>query len=461
MPSVRGCVFFVVASWLAVVGFGCGDRLVFIETPWPEDHLAVVILTDGTDIPTEALTVVPPGERTAQWSFGRGSTARLFVRSWAPEVRADDGRSLFECGVTIGGPGPEMPAPTGSWSTPVLELDGSDDVVFVPEPQPIQSFDLKMVEDCREDKTCPGFEARALPLPDGFTPRRIVHLGDYALIAAPSRQSGPTRLARATPTRLDLLAVDPRLQAGTIRELVWDPEPPPGRVLLVYKSGRVIVLDRAGGYQGRFSVPRNDKFNTGVDGESMLLAEDGLYRLAAGATVAVPLAQALPPFVELDMIDEIFVERRQWRMIRVINDLFDWTPGGWQASFRADPFDVLSQIGADRDIRAVVGEFELVRIEDPVTGVWTRLSRPFDQGHRLRSVGGLLEARFVVAGEGGGIAVWNAGTSAEDWCVLPYDGPVSTLTRVATSTLGRDAYAIGTDEEREPPVVVHIEVPDP
>ena len=434
---------------------GCGDSDVFLSQPWPSAHVAVVVTADADGDPVGPLRVIGPGEAATKWSIASTGDTRLYARSWAPEVRAPDGRGLVECGLTLGGTGPVVAPPSGSWVTSVLSA--SADPVFAVEAAPIRRFDLRL-RQCQVELICFGYEARSVAVPDGFRPKAVVHVGPHALVAStPTEPDGPTRILRLRRTQAALLPSDLRLGSGKIRALTHDRSAEPHRVMLVYDTGRIVTLDDDGQYTGEFKVQPAFHFDTGVDGESMFASDVGFYRLGPGMTEAETIADTLPSFRSPEQIDEVRVFDRDVRLFRVDTELWEWTTGGWSLDYEGEPFDIFSQVGTDADFRGLVGEFEVVRIEDPATGQWTGLDRPFDQGHRFRGIDGLRQGRFAIVGERASAAVWNG----EGWCQLPHDGPTSTLTRIATSTAGDEGYAVGSDSDSQVSIIVYIDVPAP
>ena len=436
----------------------CGASDVFIAQPWPDDHTAVVIVTDADGRPTGPLRIVLPGESVTRWSLSGQSDTRLYARSWSPENRAPDGSALSACGLTLGGNGPAAPEATAGWRTDVVTLAADGAVAFREEQAPLTAFDLRLTRcEVQIDRQCPGHAARSLTVPEGFQPRKLVHLGTHALIFSPPIEpGGPNRLARASPDGVFVLPPDEKLGTGVVRGMGWDPNPAPGRVLLFHDTGLVMTVTRDGGYTGQFQVSRAFKVSTGLDGESMFAGPDGLFVVPTGQTTEVAISGTLPEAIPPDDIDEVFAHRPALRMLRYVNDVYEWQDGEWRLAFLPALLDVVSQIGADRSYRGLVGEFELVRVRNPLSGEWQKLSPPFDQGHRFRGIDGLLDTRFMVVGDGASVAVW-AGTQ---WCQVRHTGPLSTLTHVETSSRGRDGYAIGSDEDSEAQIILYIDVPD-
>ena len=453
MPRTGALLFSVVTALLA-----CDDSSVFIQKPWPDDHVAAVIITGADGQPLAPVRIVPPRQAVVRWDrIPSDADVRVFARSWDLGThRFRDGLDLLECGLTVGGTGGSVPPPDTSWSTPVVSFDEVDNLSFTPEPAPILTFDFRLPHcDETEPTPCPGFSARSVPVPGDFRPRRLVHLGDHALIVSVSEPGEPNRLARLTPDVLTVLDADENIPWGPVHAMTWDPRPSPGRVLLIYNDGRVVAVDREGRFLSRFNTPIVSEFDTGIDGLSLGTGPEAAFRLPSGSTEVIDIVDGLPLPGQPNRVDEVLVYSQDLQFVRLAGGIYRWMDGGWQLEVAVEPLETINKIGADRDYQGLVGALELVRVRDPTDGRWLLLDRPFDLGRRLRSLDGLLDARFVVVGERGSVAVW-AGTS---WCPIQHDGPSSTLNHVVSSTYGADAYAIGT-EDGEVPIVLHIDVPD-
>jgi hypothetical protein len=94
---------------------GCGERRIELVSPWPADHVAVVVAVDGSNDVVWGPALARAGS-SLELVLDTSDPLRLVAKTYA--AGAPD---FARCGIEIGGAGGHPPAALGSWSSGDIE----------------------------------------------------------------------------------------------------------------------------------------------------------------------------------------------------------------------------------------------------------------------------------------------------------------------------------------------------
>lgn len=388
---------------LGVVGCS-GGRTYFVETPWPEDHTAIVHVVDVDGAPLASPAIYPPGS-SVRPSFNRVDRFRVFVRTYGPDVTAPNEKPFTSCGVALGREGTPLPTPTAAWSTNLVDPD-DDAIGFEAERlDELAALDIHLT-DCEPiDRACDGYVLERIPLPDGFRPTHVAAVSDdVALFSGRDTETSTdstTRFVRIDGRTATLLPFQPMLDRR-VEDLEWDHR---GNLFGLNRGDELFVADIDGVPRRPLMPVPYDRLAAGIDGTVLGYNEERTDELRDLGAQIVERTRA--PFG----LERINVLRADRIIAKTQKTIYAFDGSDWLEEHEVAVLEEVRGVVTTDEIMAFVGMQEVARVKDEL-GSWELLERPFDAGSNFEGAAPLTGQRFVVIGPFGVLAVW----TGDDWC---------------------------------------------
>ncbi len=440
--------------WVILLG-ACGETVTLnVDPPWSKDQLVVLVTLDNLGAPLEASPRVFGGDETIELELRPDITSRVFVRTYPADLMGPNGEPASRCGIELHADN-ALPAPAGSFITPPIDGE-TENIRFMPEDGSFSASLPLGFSACDRVNDCEGYSATLLSAPPDIETRHVA-LVDPTLTYFSGKYSNtpdsdPMVIGTIKNGAIDFLPVGPELYSKT-DDLTWDPR---GWLWVIRASGGpVFRFDRDFAPLPRPTNMRIAQIEVGLDGTTYFRnkANELLTPTITATAVVLTKDTAAPEGVK-----KIEVVRRDRLFAHIDRGIWLYDGSTWAREHEVSLLENLSDLGGDEEVMAFVGEIEIVRLRNEMTGTWEKLPRPFDSGLRLHAVVGAGGGRFLAVGDLGSVAVW----TGSYWCPFGLGSGVA-LDDVSIDASKTVAYAVADQEvgADDATVIVRIELPPP
>lgn len=420
-----------------------------VDPPWSKDQLVVLTVLDAFGESREIKPSVYLDDEPIELQLPADGGSRLLIRTYDRALTGPDGSPARDCDIVVSTEH-ALPDPQQTWLSPVLDSD-TETVSFSGDDAEYANNVPLGFGACIE-LDCSGYRAELVAAPPNIRTHRVVvvdkSLAYFAGRAPAEQMNDATIIGRIEGSQITILPAITGLR-GKPDDMVWHPD---GYLWML--SGETLrKFDRNFQLLPSARINRITSVLVGSDGTTFLIDKDGgIFSPSETSTSTWDRRSDFPAIADRMAVagrDRIFLhgERGLWR--------FDGMT--WSREYDVPFLENISAITADAELAVVVGEIENVRMRDELNRNWLlRLSRPFDNGLRLRAVKSVGGGRFIVTGDSGAVAVW----TGSYWCSLGYTTPI-TLTDIAVSPDQRFAY-LAADDDTGPDgetILVRVEIP--
>lgn len=438
-------------------GMGCSaEPHVFIKRVWPENQVALVIVSNVDNAPLDRNPRLISGGNATRLSFSANVQLRVHVRTYLPV--SEGGPDFDRCGLRFGGSGGRVGGEQASWVSDVLSMYGDTSVELKPATGAARAdFDLRFVSCDPSAYACDAIRVTRLPSPyRDVGLRAVAAVGDdLAFIAV-----GQVGTASSSVIgRLDHGAVTtlPGFEGlGEAKALAWDH----GEHIYVTTDSKLVLrMDLAGRIDSQQRLtPGHRAVAAAADGTVISYGESGLKAIAGD----LPLAEAARIASLSGDVPMLGLSRHD-RIIAINAGYFTYFDGQiWkqEREIRPSSFETFFGLAVDPMIAAAVGRFGIVVMRSETDGSWPRVALPAAaMGWHMNAVRGVGPGRFMAGGQYGFLGLWHG----QGWCTIP----TMTLHRFESIDLapsGRVAYAVAREDglrDAQGPPVLRLDLPAP
>lgn len=437
--------------------FACGgDKLVRVDVTWPEDQVAVLVVTGPDGSP------LGPGPRILETT---GLTKldveteldfRVHVVTFAKEENG--GPDLDGCGLTIRGEGQRLLEYISGYYTANVDGGESADVQLATTAiDTAASLGLSYVE-----KTCavgyPCELVRTQTINQSFTGTfaQLVEAidRDRAVALMQIAEGQPVHLMLIDGTRAERIAEISDYGVGTSIAYDYD-----GQVWVTTESGWVLSYALDGALTSTLSqggIDRPLKVVASADKTVAIYGDNGVDVLVPG-NMSPAQIDALEASDQLDVeYMHIFTSTRALAVANAGLHYFDGSAWTLERENAPVTFEEFSAITIDDEVAYVAGKNEDVYRRNETDGTWSKV-QPHDSPApaSLRGVVNLGDGAFMVAGDAGYIGIHQNGV----WCTVN-TGTTNALDDLAITRDRRTAYVVGraSVQTQNKPVLMRLDL---
>jgi hypothetical protein len=441
----------------ATIAAGCGERVVVRGPPWAPDAQLVVIVLDAMGRPVEALPRLHRGDAKIELTIPVGEERELVVYEHSATAKAADGISrIVDCGATFVAGGSVLAAPVHQYRSGRLDVDDAESFALAISDAPL--IPIHQLE-CNVDP-CAKLDTDDVPVMGSVPLTAVAAIADReAVVATPTdNELGDVVLFHVVDRVVTTIPTAPI--PGYPRDLIYDGagtiigtadrgERPIGSLFAIDLAGRPVTIpDLQLGLD-------NKKIARGADGAIFAGGQTGLWELTVGSTIATRL-DTLPTDVDslalsardrLVVVDRLrtiwFYDGTNWRD--------EWSPLVTEAAQILD-------VAIDEAHAVAVGTVGTILERDEATSSWARVEGPpASEGAAMIAVALLSQGRYVVAFDGGGLAIWNG----QAWCETLEPLGKARIARLDTSPTRAQVFGVSNVQPVLGPIVQIVEVTGP